>query len=422
MPANISLPRTILPSYSLAIAWLCATLSCWSQCTAQGQPDKVDAERAGRYVKELIELQQSREKLRSRAESLLAQNPNLQQEFMSALQTQLVTAGALEATPKFYATPQLVQTYQTYRGQQGELILQPQLMLWYALQDNTLIRQQLFLSLINAQRDANISYVTLQSTRVALEQVAQHSDENFLKFRRFSDLLGRRSALELAEVEAVTSAWLKDDPLHAGASLLQAYALRSTGRHADCTKLLETLDNNFPIMESIAGTIKAQIAWLGGSTDDAKRLLDKAMAQSQQSGSSEAATMYGWLMMAENRFDRAESYGAKARQLQPDNIESAILEGLATAYSKPARAREALQILRRGQLYRSPDDWHYHEALAIVHQMARDHQFAKKEIAAAIAVAPAFMRPELEREQTEIQGGNIPQIDWAARLKLQLAR
>ncbi len=69
--------------------------------------------------------------------------------------------------------------------------------------------------------------------------------------------------------------------------------------------------------------------------------------------------MYGWLMMAEKRFDKAQSYGAKARQLSADNIESAILEGLATAYEKPARAREALQILRRGQLNASPDDWHY---------------------------------------------------------------
>lgn len=422
MPSNSSPPRSLLPIVPRVIAWLCATLCFCSASIAQGQPDKIDAERAGRYVKELADLQQSRDKLRSRAESLLAQNPNLQQEFMSAMQTQLVTAGALDATPKFYATPQLVQTFQTYRGHQGEVILQPRLMLWYALQDNTLIRQQLFLSLINAQRDANISYATLQSTRIALEQVAQHSDENFLKFRRLSDLLGRRSAQELATAETVTSAWLKDDPLHAGASLLQAYALRSTGRYAECTKLLETLDNNFPIMESIANTIKAQIAWLGGSTDEAKRLLDKAMAQSQQSGSSEAATMYGWLMIAEKRWDKAQSYGAKARQLQADNIECAILEGLATAYEKPNRARDGLQILRRGQLYSSPDDWHYHEALAIVHQMARDHQFAKKEIATAIAVAPAFMRAELEREQTDIQAGNLPPIDWSARLKLQLMK
>ncbi len=91
--------------------------------------------------------------------------------------------------------------------------------------------------------------------------------------------------------------------------------------------------------------------------------------------------------------DKAQSYGAKARKLQADNIEIAILEGLATAYEKPGRARDGLQLLRRGQRNASPDDWHYHEALAIVHQMARDPNFAKKEIASAIAVAPAFIRP-----------------------------
>lgn len=393
-----------------------------SNCSAQGQVDKVDLSRAGRYVERLKELQQSRSQIQSRAATLLTQNPDLESEFIGALRTQLITAGALEETPAFVATPQLVQTYGIYRGHHGEVALQPQLLMWYFLQDNTLIRQQLFFTLANAQFEANRSYVALQDTRVALEQVAQHSDENFLKFRRLSDLLGRRSSQELSDSAAITSAWLKDDPMHAGASLLQAYALRSAGRHDECTKLLAALDNNFPIMESIAGTIAAQIAFLGGSNDEAKRLLDKALAQAQQAGTAEAAIMYGWLMMAEQHWDKAQSYGAKARKLQADNIEIAILEGLATAYEKPGRARDGLQLLRRGQRNASPDDWHYHEALAIVHQMARDPNFAKKEIASAIAVAPAFIRPELEREQKEILAGQVPQIDWAARLRMQLVK
>ena len=419
----------IQPLYRRSFAWLTVTLcacASWmvtaSNSSAQDPVDKTDIDRAGRYVQSLAELQQSREQLRSRAASLLAQNPNLEQEFLRALQTQLISAGALDATPKFVATPQLVQSFRTYRGQDGQVSLQPQLLVWYALQDNTLIRQQLFFSLVQAQRDATISYATLQSTRVALEQVAQHSDENFLKFRRLSDLLGRRSAQEMAEAANITSALLKDDPLHAGASLLQAYSLRSMGRFDECTKIVEALDNNFPIMESIAKTVQAQIAFLNGSNDDAKRLLEKALPQGQQVGAAEAALMFGWLMMAEKNWDKARGYGTKARQLQTDNIEIAILEGLATAYDKPTRARDALQILRRGQLNASPDDWHYHEALAIVHQIARDHQLAKKEIATALAAAPAFIRAELERELTEITGGNVPQIDWAARLKLQLIK
>ncbi len=230
-------------------------------------PDALDAERAKRYMQQLNELQQSRDQLRSRATALLTQNPNLEQEFQRALQAQLVTAGALEATPKFIATPQLLQTFQTYLGRQGEVILQPQLLVWYALQDNTLIRQQLFLSLLNAERDATITYATLQSTRLALEQVAQHADENFLKFRRLSDLMVRRSADELAEAEMATSVWLKEDPLHAGACLLKAYALRAAGRHAECNKLLETLDNNFPIMNrSPIPSRPRMYGWLGRRT------------------------------------------------------------------------------------------------------------------------------------------------------------
>ncbi len=406
----------------------CFVLACLltsgpeARCQAPAQPDKVDVDRAQRYMERLNELQQSRDQLRSRATALLTQNPNLENEFLGALRTQLVTAGALEATPAFIATPQLLQTFQTFRGQQGEIVLQPRLLLWYALQDNTLIRQQLFLNLAAAERDANVTYATLQSTRVALEQVAQHSDENFLKFRRLSDLMGRRSALEIAASDTTTSRWLMDDPMHAGASLLRAYALRSTSRYDECIQLVETLDNNFPAMESIALTITAQIKLLGGANDEAKRMLDKALALGQQSGSAEAAIMYGWVMMAEKRWDRARDFAAKARKLQSDNVEIAILEGLATAYDKPARAREGLQSLRRGQLNASPDDWHYHEALAIVHQMARDHQFAKKEIAAALAAAPTFIRTEIEREQAEIQAGNVPQVDWAKRLAMQLTK
>lgn len=400
---------------------LCASLFS-EPCHAQGAGDKLDGERAMRYVDRLTELQRSREQIQNRAASLIAQNPNLEREFAGAVQAQLVTAGLLQATPSFIATPQLLQTFQAYRGRRGEVVVQPQLLIWYALQDNTLLRQQLFLQMAAAQQDASVTYATIQSTRVALEQVAQHADENFLKFRRLSDLMGRRSAQELVETESLTSAWLKEDPMHAGASLLQAYTMRSTGRKDECKKLMEALDNNFPIMESIAGTVAAQLAFLDGSNDEAKQLLEKALSQSRQSGAAEAAIMLGWMMMAEKRWDKAASYAAKARQLQSDNVEIAILEGLATTYERPNRAREGLQLVRRGQLNATSDDWHYHEALAIIHQTARDHQFAKKEIAAALAVAPAFIRAELDREQGEIQAGNVPQIDWAARLKLQLQK
>ncbi len=407
---------------SLLIFGLIVLAGGLTPSAAQDQPDKIDVQRAERYVQRLRELQQSRDEIRSRAAALMSQNPALEQEFQNAIRTQLVSAGALEATPKFVATPSILQGYQAYRGNHGELILQPQQLIWYTLQDNTLIRQQLFLSLVNAQRDADVTYTTLLSTKVALEQVAQHADENFLKFRRLSDLMGRRSAVEITAGETATGGWVKDDPLHAGASLLQAYALRSTGRFDECVLLMETLDNNYPLMESIAGTLKAQIAFLKSDVGEAKNLLDKALAQSQNSGSAEAAIMYGWLMMAEKRWDKAVGYATKARQLHSDSIEAAILEGLATAYERPSRARDGLQALRRGQLNASPDDWQYHEALAIVHQMARDRQFAKKEMSQALAVAPAFMRPELEREQAELLAGNVPQIDWSARLRLLLVR
>lgn len=410
------------PSWS---ARLCVLVMCWQcgVCCAQVvAPDKVDEQRSLRYIARLKALQEARVHMRDRASSLMAHNPNLEQEMQSALAASLVSAGALQATPEVTATPNLLSTYRAFRGQSGEIYLQPELLIWYAFQDNTLVRQQLFLSMASAQQSALQSYASLQSSRVALEQLAENADQNFLDFRHLSDVLGRRSSRELTEAEALTATWTQADPLHAGATLVRAHGLRSMGRFDECMRMLDQLDNNFPTMQSIVATISAQVAYLGGDVDEAKRQLDKGLARARESGAGEAYLVYGWISMSEQKWSHAKNLAVRLRTLSPNDIETAILEALATAYERPTRAREALQILRRAQLNSSPDDWHYHEALAVVHIMARDHQFARREIAAALAVAPSHVRGELEREQQEILNAKVPAIDWRSRLVQQWLR
>lgn len=379
--------------------------------------DPMDAARAERYAGRLQGLQESRSHLRTRAASLLAHNPNLEQELLAAMRSQLMAVGALRATPDVIATPQLLQSFRAYRGQSGELILQPEYLIWYALQDNTLARQQLMLQIAGAQREAALSYSALESSRVALEQVATTADENFLDFRMASDLMGRRSAMELGEAERLTAPWLQEDPMHAGAALVRAYALRAMGRNDECRRLLESLDKNFPAMQSILHTVSAQIAFLGGNRKDADRLIELGLSKARAARTGEAYLVAGWFEMADQKWSKAKSLAAQSRQFDANSLEAAILEALASAYERPGRSRDALQILRRAQLKTSPDDWQYHEALALVHMLARDPQFAKREIAAALAVAPTHVRAELEREQQEIDNGQPPAVDWHARLK-----
>ena len=232
-------------------------------------------------------------------------------------------------------------------------------------------------------------------------------------------MLGRRSPQELADADLLTADWLTADPLHAGAALVRAHALRSMGRFDECQRLLDQFDNNFPAMQAIRAAISAQIAYLGGDIDEAKRLLNRGIASARDSGAGEPHLIYGWLNIADGKWAQAKLQASRLRAYSPDDVETAILEGLAVAYDRPNRARDALQILRRARLNTSPDDWQYHEALAIVHALARDRQFARREIAQAVAVAPSHVRAELEREQQEIENAKVPTVDWHARLNMQ---
>lgn len=411
-----SLPKL---RFSFLIALTMATLFIQAQAQVPVSTDAIDAQRSERFSLRLTKLQGARVAMSSRSSALLAQTPELQQELQRWLSSSLVSAEVLSTTPPVLTVPTLLQTFRTYRGQSGDVILRPELLLWYTFQDNTFARQQMLRALSTAQANASQSYAVLQSSRAAIEQVAAQADQNFLDFRHLSDVMGRRSPLELAEAERLAGEWIAGDPLHPGAALVQAHALRSMGRFDECTRLLDRLDDNFPAMQSINAAVSGQIAYIGGDRDQAKRLCDRGIALARDSGASEATLLAGWLLLADRKFSPAKAQASRLRALAPDDVETSILEALAVAYERPSRARDALQTLRSAQLNTSPDDWHYHEALAIVHAIARDHQFAERKIAEALSTAPSHVRAELEREQKEILQGLVPDIDWHARLHMQ---
>ncbi len=94
--------QSIVSQSFVSILMLVSLLCRCHWAVAQGQPDKIDSDRAQRYVEKLVELQEARVQLRKRAASLLAQNPNLEQEFVAAMRTQMVTAGRAGGHTRFH--------------------------------------------------------------------------------------------------------------------------------------------------------------------------------------------------------------------------------------------------------------------------------------------------------------------------------
>lgn len=387
--------------------------------TASAQEDAVDVKREVAYSARLKALQESRVKLRSRAATLWEQSPYLKQEFTRAFQAVVANASALQSVPDVTAIPQLMRTYGgAMRDRSNFAAQQPQYVLWYAFQDNSMLRNQLMVSLAGAQSIAADKFVQFQSTLTAIEQVNVAADENFFDFRRAADLMGRRSSLEIASAKTATESWLIDEPVHAGAALIDAYALRKEGRFDECNQLLEKYDANFGLMKAIHEALSAQIEFIGGDLKAAQaRLAPLTNLNSARVG--EPFLVRCWLHIANGEFEEARTQAAKLRTLDGKNIEAVIVEGLATAMASPDSARkgkEGLKILRAGQLFSSPEDWHYHEALAIVHAILGDESFARREIALAVQSAPSQIRADLEQERKVIDAGGLPPVNWNSRL------
>ena len=385
--------------------------------TASAEDDAIDVKRNENYSARLKALQESRIKLRSRATALWELSPYLKEEFTRALQQTVANAAALQSVPEVSAIPHLMRTYGgTMRDRSDWALRQPQFVLWYAFQDNSALRNQLMVALAGSQSIAADKLAKFQSTLVALQQINAGADANFFEFRHAADLMGRRSPLEIASAKAATEDWLIDEPVHAGAALIDAYALRNAGRFDECNRVLERFDSNFGLMKTIHETVAAQIEFVGGDLKKAQERLAPLTRLAPAQSAGEPYLIRSWLYLASGEFDEARTQATKLRVIDGKSIEAVIVEGLATAMSSPRKAKEGLKILRAGQLFSSPEDWHYHEALALVHAIIGDESFARREIALALLSAPSHIRLDLEEERKIIDAGRLPLMNWNARL------
>jgi tetratricopeptide (TPR) repeat protein len=400
--------------------WLCGVWLVAGPGPGLAQDDPIDAERSQRYCSRLEAIQETRTALRERSTQLMAQSPYLQQQLASAMQQAMITSGALANTPKVVAIPQLVQTYGGIVGECADDVeRRPQLALWYTFQDNTLLREQLMYQLAGQRQIAQQQYGNYQTTLLAIEQLSRDADAIFFEFRHLADVMGRRSLLEHNAAQALVGQWLQQEPKHAGAGLIEAYALRAAGRFDEAIRLLDRLDDNYLALEAIRHTVAAQVSVIGGDDTAAQRHLDQATRVAMRFPVSEPYLVRGWLHLAAGKWNEARQQARRARELSPRNIEPAVLEALVLAHHKPKQIGDAIRALQRAQLQLSPEDWHYHHAAGLLYAMNGDWNAATRALDAALAQAPTHVRQALEDDQASIKNNQVPAIDWRARLVAQ---
>lgn len=385
---------------------------------ARAQEDRIESDRRDRYVERLTELQKYRTVLQERATHLATQSPIMQEAVAQAMQRAMIAEGMLAQTREVLKVPNLFfSSGGLMQGRSDFVQRQPALIVWYALEDNTRWRSVLMAELANAQAVASVNIANLQSTMLAMKQIAAEADQNFLDFRKLADFMGRRGRLEIVGAEKFTAEWLKKEPLNAGAGLIQAYALRADGKLTESEALLDKLDDNYPPMQAIHESVAAQNAFLRSNLVDVDKHLDKAIAAAKGLPIAEPYLVAGWIAMAMGEHDKAHKYAHQAKAADSKNLECYLLESLVIAKQTPRKAKEALQLLRTGQQYATKDDWHYHEALALVHAVVGDKNYALRELDTALAAAPTFVRTHLKNQGASIKLGIVPDTDWTKRLR-----
>ncbi|MFO1063289.1 MAG: hypothetical protein U0892_05405 [Pirellulales bacterium] len=388
--------------------------------TSFGQEDPGDTKRSERYVALLDDLQAKRMILKNRSSTLMAQSPYLQEEIGRAMQQVLVAQGQLAVTPEVSAIPRLMQSYGGIVGRRSQwALVNPQYTLWYTFQDNTLLRQQLMAQLNTSLQTVQLRDANYKSTLQAINQVAVDADQNFSDFRHLADLMGRRSAREIAEAEARTKTWLQEDPEHAGAGLIEAYSLRTAGRFDEASRTLDNLDDNYIALQSIRLTLAAQVAFLADDVPEAHKQLEQAMRLARDGSVREALLVRAWIFFADGKLSEAKQMCSKLSDAAPEELEAAVIESLVITAQRPKQAKDALKLLRASQIHSSPDDWYYQEAIAIIHAVIGDKIMAGRAMDKALATVPSRFRAELENEKADLQKGNVPQVNWRERLKKQ---
>jgi tetratricopeptide (TPR) repeat protein len=410
--------REYIAMHHLKLAVLGMLLLPFTTRDVFAQVDPIETKRRDNYVERLEKLQNHRTQLQERATALAAQSPAMQEAVAQAMQRAMVAEGMLAQSQKSLSVSGLFfNSGGLMQGRSSFVEQQPNLIVWYVLEDNTRWRSALVAELANSQAAAAINIANLQSTMISMKQIAAEADKNFLEFRKEADLMGRRGKLEVSGAETFTAQWLLKEPLNAGVALIQAYALRADGKLTESEQLLDKLDDNYPQMQAIHETLAAQNAFIRSNPSDMEKHLDKALGLVKVVRIGEPYLIAGWIHFAQGDLEKAQRFARQLRMVDNSNIESVILESLVMAKHMPRKAKDALELLQSAQQPVTKDDWHYHEALGLVHAAVGNRNNALREVNAALDTAPTFVRPALKKHLVAIQADMVPDVDWSKRLR-----
>lgn len=410
---------------NLVLIVLCTALLCCAPVHGQGAAggaaagEEIDSERCTAYVEAIQNIIEHRDGLKKRCTDLESRDLSLQESVRSAWLSATRSANILSNTPQLTIYPYLANVVGSTRTSTSDLQSQynNSNSIWYALQDNTMYRNHLMISIWADQAQAQSQYANLIQNRVALRDIADSADRNFEEFRKKADWLGRRSRMEHEAVLKLVREARINDERNAGLSLIEAASLRTTGQFGESLDRMDYIDDYFLPLQIIHVMAQAQIEFLNDNTEKAEKMINEAGVYALENKIYEPILIRGWVAIANDNADAAKNFANSIRNFDNTNVEAAVLGAWANLEISSKRARDAISLLRSVAIHINEEDWFFHEAMANAYAAANDRKSAIKHIDQAINHAPSHMRTELLKQKAEFEKNKLPVIVWKDRLK-----
>ncbi len=381
-------------------------------------PKSVDEARAERFADHLKGLVKNRDALRQHCESIVKQDYTLERAVWQEWSQAVTAYQAAAMTPQFQLAPRFGVLSQQTRfvlaegnnNANGNQV-------WYAIQDNSMLKQAWANQSFLRQVEANLDAATLANHRIALFDISNQVDRNFEEFRSQVDWMGRRSKNEHDAALQVTREARIKDPRGAGISLIQAAAYRSLGNFGDCIDRMDEIDDFFPKLQVLHLTFKMQLEFLNDNNDELKKVLPEATYIGNEYQLVEPLLIRGWIGVAQKNWPMAHDSASDIKRIAPEWLEGAILSAWITMSTEPKKGKDAVSSLRGAAIRKSTDDWYFDEAIAQAFAMSGNWEQAKSHMGLALRVAPDFVRDDLQKELDQFARKQLPTIDWNVRLR-----
>lgn len=393
-------------------------IACGVTARAQAPLDAaaIDDQRAERYLTSLQSIQRRRDGLAKECEELGEREGELRAVFESESMRSRTEYANFLATPPVTAIP-FLQRVVTRDEDEPDRPPRVTNRLFYALQDNTWMRQQLL----------SASYTSHLKSRQALEawnehvdvlrRIAAKADELFIEYRSRVDWTGRRSAEEHQRVLVWATQQAELDDSNAGLALMEAAAMRVARQNDEALDRMDRLDDLFPPMIAMHALLKIQLEYLQGESKRAMGRLVEGSREAAQYRVTEWHLVHGWILMAEGEPVDAQQAAKQALDDGTRDLEAATLLAWSLVDRKKPKAKEALEVLRRVAAQASADDWDYYEAMGAVQAHLGDWPAASDAYAKSLATAPSHVRGDLEATAAAVGQQQLPVVPWEARLR-----